>query len=117
VVDSSPSADAHRPAAEAQAATGAASAAPLSEAAATASLVAGAETPADLAPDSVEATTTPTPTTSHTAAGEPNRSLFTRSTYAGVVDTGPVEGETHEQKVARLAAVVAGAKQRAEESG
>jgi hypothetical protein len=116
VVDSSPSADAHRPAAEAQAATGAASAAPLSEAAATASPVAGAETPEDLAPDSVTATTTPTPTTSH-AAGEPNRSLFKRSTYAGVVDTGPVAGETHEQKIARLTAVAAGAKQRAEESG
>jgi len=117
VVDSSPSADAHRPAAEAQAETGAASAAPLSEAAATASPVAGAETPADLAPDSVEAGTTHTPTTSHTAAGEPNRSLFKRSTYAGVVDTGPVAGETHEQKIARLTAVAAGAKQRAEESG
>jgi hypothetical protein len=116
VVDSSPSADAHRPAAEAQAATGVASAAPLSEAAATASPVAGAETPEDLAPDSVAATTTPTPTTSH-AAGEPNRSLFKRSTYAGVVDTGPVAGETHEQKIARLTAVAAGAKQRAEESG
>ena len=116
VVDSSPSADAHRPAAEAQAATGAASAAPLSEAAATASPVAGAETPADLAPDSVAATTTPTPTTSY-AAGEPNRSLFRRSTYAGVVDTGPVAGETHEQKIARLTAVAAGAKRRAEESG
>lgn len=116
VVDSSPSADAHRPAAEAQAATGAASAAPLSEAAATASPVAGAESPEDLAPDSVAATTTPTPTTSH-AAGEPNRSLFKRSTYAGVVDTGPVAGETHEQKIARLTAVAAGAKQRAEESG
>ena len=84
---------------------------------ATASPVAGAETPAELAPDSVEAATTPTPTTSHAAAGEPDRSLFKRSTYAGVVDTGPVEGETHEQKIARLAAVVAGAKQRAEESG
>ena len=117
VLDSSPSADAHRPAAEAQAETGAASAAPLSEAAATASPVAGAETPAELAPDTVEAGTTPTPTTSHAAAGEPNRSLFKRSTYAGVVDTGPVEGETHEQKIARLTAVVAGAKQRAEESG
>jgi hypothetical protein len=117
VVDSSPSADAHRPAAEAQAETGAASAAPLSEAAATASPVAGAETPAELAPDSVEATTTPTPTTSHAVAGEPNRFLFKRSTYAGVVDTGPVPGETHEEKIARLTAVVAGAKQRAEESG
>jgi hypothetical protein len=93
------------------------SAAPLSEAAATASPIASAETPADLATESVEAGTTPTPATSHAAAGEPNRSLFKRSTYAGVADTGPVEGETHEQKIARLAAVVAGAKQRAEESG
>ena len=116
VVDSSPSADAHRPAAEAQAETGAASAAPLSGAAANASPVAGAETPEDLAPDKVEAATTPTATTSH-AAGEPDRSLFKRSTYAGVTDTGPVAGETHEQKIARLTAVVAGAKQRAEESG
>jgi hypothetical protein len=116
VVDSSPSADAHRPAAEAQAETGAASAAPLSGAAATASPVAGAETPDELAPDKVQAATTPTATTSH-SAGEPDRTLFKRSTYAGVADTGPVPGETHEQKVARLTAVVAGAKQRAEESG
>lgn len=49
--DSSAQADAHRPAAEAQAATGQASAAPMSPAAATASPAAGAETPADLAPD------------------------------------------------------------------
>ena len=116
VVDSSPSADAHRPAAEAQAETGAASAAPLSGAAATASPVAGAETPEDLAPDKVQATATPTATTSQSGAG-PDRSLFKRSTYAGVTDTGPVPGETHEQKIARLTAVVAGAKQRAEESG
>ncbi|MFN2576132.1 MAG: hypothetical protein ABR607_00410 [Pyrinomonadaceae bacterium] len=117
VVDSSPSADAHRPAAEAQASTGAASAAPLSEAAASASPVAGAETAAELAPDNVQATTTPTPTTSHATAGEPNRSLFKRSTYSGVVDTGPTPGETHEQKIERLTAVAAGAKQRADESG
>src|SRR3989449_6735983 len=38
------------------------------------------------------------PTTSHTAAGEPNRSLFKRSTYAGVVDTGPVAGETRSEE-------------------
>jgi hypothetical protein len=114
VADSSPSADAHRPAAEAQAETGAASAAPLSGAAATASPVAGAETPDELAPDKVEATVAPTPTTS---AGGPDRTLFKRSTYAGVTDTGPVPGETHEQKIARLSAVVAGAKQRAEGSG
>ena len=116
VADSSPSADAHRPAAEAQAETGAASAAPLSGAAATASLVAGAETPDELAPDKVQPATTPTPTTSQSAAG-PDRTLFKRSTYAGVTDTGPVPGETHEQKIARLTAVVAGAKERAEESG
>jgi hypothetical protein len=116
VMDSSPAADAHRPAAEAQAATGAASAAPLSEPAATASPVAGAETPDQLAPDKVAPATTPTPTTSH-AAGGPDRTLFKRSTYAGVTDTGPVPGETHEQKIARLTALAAAAKQRAEESG
>jgi hypothetical protein len=108
VVDSSPAADEHRPAAEAQAATGAASAAPLSEAAATASPVAGAETPADLAPDSIA----PAATAAHAPAGEPNRSLNRRATYAGVIDTGPVPGETHEQKIARLAALVEAVKER-----
>lgn len=111
VVDSSPTADAHRPAAEAQAATGAASAAPLSEAAATASPVAGAETPADLAPDSVAPATQPTSTTSHAPTGDPDRSLMTRGSYAGVVDTGPVAGETREQKIERLAALVEAVKQ------
>jgi hypothetical protein len=113
VVDSSASADAHRPAAEAQAETGAASAAPLSAPAASASPVAGAEAPADLAPDEVAAATKPTATTSH-AAGEPDRTLMKRSTYAGVVDTGPVPGETHEEKIERLKKVVEGAKQKAE---
>jgi hypothetical protein len=80
----------------------------LSEAAATASPVAGAETPADLAPDSVP----PAATAAHAPAGEPNRSLNRRATYAGVVDTGPVPGETHEQKIARLAALVEAVKQR-----
>ncbi len=51
------------------------------------------------------------------AGTNPNRSLNRRTTYAGVVDTGPVPGETFEQKVARLRAVSAGAKQRAEEGG
>ncbi len=115
VVDSSASADAHRPAAEAQANTGAASAAPLSAPAAGASPVAGAETPADLAPDEVAAATTPTATTSH-AGGEPDRTLMKRSTYAGVEDTGPVAGESHEEKIARLTKVVEGAKQKAEGS-
>ncbi len=114
VVDSSPSADAHRPAAEAQAETGAASAAPLSVPAASASPVAGAETAAELAPDAVAPATIPTPTTSPAAAGEPDRTLMKRSTYAGVVDTGPVAGETPQEKIARLTKVVEGAKQRAE---
>jgi len=48
---------------------------------------------------------------------EPDRTLNKRSTYAGVVDTGPVAGETFEQKVARLRAVSAAAKQRADEGG
>ncbi len=53
----------------------------------------------------------------HKAGAQPNRQLFKRSTYAGVLDTGPVAGETFEQKVARLKALAAGAKQRAEEGG
>jgi hypothetical protein len=115
VADSSPAADAHRPAAEAQAPTGAASAAPLSEAAATASPVAGAETPSDLAPDSVAPATQPTSSkASHTPSGDPDRSLMTRGSYAGVVDTGPVAGETREQKIARLAAVVEAVKRQKE---
>src|SRR5438105_7738834 len=51
------------------------------------------------------------------AAAEPNRSLNRRTTYAGIVDTGPVAGETKEQKIERLKKVVAGAKQHAEEGG
>ena len=103
--DSSPQADAHRPAAEAQAATGQASAAPLSPAAATASPVAGAETPADLAPDDVNEKTTSAPARRATPGGTLFRADF---------DTGPVPGETHEQKIERLQRVVAAAKERAE---
>lgn len=53
----------------------------------------------------------------HKAGAQPNRELFKRYTYAGVTDTGPVAGETFEQKVARLKALSAAAKQRAEEGG
>ena len=53
----------------------------------------------------------------HKLGENPNRQLFRRSTYAGVKDTGPVPGETFEQKVARLKAVSVAAKQRAEEAG
>jgi hypothetical protein len=51
------------------------------------------------------------------AGAEPDRTLMKRSTYAGVTDTGPVAGETFEQKVARLKAVAVAAKQRADEGG
>ncbi|HEX8847055.1 MAG TPA: hypothetical protein VF791_20600 [Pyrinomonadaceae bacterium] len=104
--DSSAQADAHRPAAEAQAATGQASAAPLSPAAATASPAAGAETPADLAPDAAP------------AAKQPARKATPGGTlYRAPFDTGPVPGETHEQKIERLRGVVAAAKERAEREG
>jgi hypothetical protein len=106
--DSSEAADLHRPAAEAQAETGSASALPLSVPAATASPIAGAETPEQLAPD-----TLPSPVVK--ATGKADRTLMRRSTYSGVVDTGPVPGETFEQKVERLRAVAAAAKQRADE--
>jgi hypothetical protein len=106
--DSSAQADAHRPAAEAQAATGQASAVPLSPAAATASPAAGAETPADLAPDAVTEKKTGAPARRATPGGPLHRASF---------DTGPVPGETHEQKIERLKAVVAAAKARTEEQG
>src|SRR5687768_5613512 len=64
------------------------------------------------------AATPAAPKPAATKAGtNPNRTLNKRYTYAGVADTGPVAGETFEQKVARLKAVSAGAKQRAEEGG
>ena len=50
----------------------------------------------------------------HKPTGDADRSLFKRSTYCGVTDTGPVPGESFEQKVARLAALSAAAKQRSE---
>jgi hypothetical protein len=80
-----------------------------------------AATPAAAAPKpaaqpSQAAPAAPKPT-EHKAGAEPNRQLFKRSTYVGVKDTGPVAGETFEQKVARLKAVSAAAKQRAEEGG
>src|SRR5215217_9280647 len=59
----------------------------------------------------------PKPAGEHKVGAQPNRQLFKRTTYAGVKDTGPVAGETFEQKVARLKAVSVAAKQRAEEGG
>ena len=116
--DSSPQADTHRPAAEAQAATGQASAAPLSPAAATASPVAAPETPADLAPDTVARSAEPVEAGNvakpavKRASGE-----LHRAEYCGVVDTGPVPGESHEEKIARLTKLAAAAKQKSEEGG
>ena len=79
-----------------------------------------AATPKAVAPAAAKpaAPAAPAKAAEHKTLGQnPNRQLFKRSTYAGVTDTGPVPGETFEQKVARLKAVSAGAKQRAEEGG
>jgi hypothetical protein len=60
----------------------------------------------------------PAKSAEHKTLGQnPNRELFKRSTYAGVTDTGPVAGESFEQKVARLKAVSVAAKQRQDEGG
>jgi hypothetical protein len=56
----------------------------------------------------------PAPTETHKPTGQADRTLMIRSTYCGVVDTGPVPGETFEQKIERLRAVSAAAKQRAD---
>lgn len=56
----------------------------------------------------------PPPAATHKPTGQADRTLMLRSTYCGVVDTGPVSGETFEQKVERLRAVAAAAKQRAD---
>ena len=78
---------------------------PLSPAAATASPAAGAETPADLAPDAVTEKKTGAPARRATPGDKLFRAEF---------DTGPVPGETFEQKIERLKSVVAAAKERAE---
>ena len=70
------------------------------------------------APKPAAAPAAPAQAGGHKVLGQnPNRQLFKRSTYVGVTDTGPVPGETFEQKVARLKALSAAAKQRAEEGG
>jgi hypothetical protein len=73
-----------------------------------------AATPATAKPATPAA---PKPAGEHKAGAQPNRQLFKRSTYAGFKDTGPVPGETFEQKVARLKGLSAAAKKRAEEGG
>jgi len=63
---------------------------------------------------STQASATSAATAEHKPTGQADRTLMIRSTYCGVVDTGPVPGETFEQKVERLRAVAAAAKQRAD---
>jgi hypothetical protein len=106
--DSSASADAHRPAAEAQAATGMASAVPLSPAAATASPAAGAETEADLADD---ASTELTPGAPKAAKAKTEGGAH--SGFKVPDELMPQPGETPEQKLARLRATVDAAKRAA----
>ena len=68
-----------------------------------------------MTPPATETAAAPSsPAATHKPTGEADRTLMIRSTYCGVVDTGPVPGETFEQKVERLRAVAAAAKQRAE---
>ena len=74
---------------------------------------AGAAEPATKTPAAAPAQKSAAPK----AGADPDRKLMKRYTYAGVTDTGPVAGETFEQKVARLKAVAAAAKQRADEGG
>ena len=87
--------------------------------AAAAPAVAKTTTPATpAAPAAQKPATTPSATRAAPKLGaDPDRKLNKRYTYAGVVDTGPVPGETFEQKVARLKAVAVAAKQRADEGG
>jgi len=85
--------------------------------AAKAAAPAAATKPAAAAPAAAPKPAAPKPAGGHKLGENPNRQLFRRSTYAGVKDTGPVPGETFEQKVARLKAVSVGAKQRSEEGG
>ena len=124
--DSSASADAHRAAAEAQAATGQASAAPLSPTAATASPASGAETVADLAPEaSTEKTpgaprderpraeaAAPAPATP-AADAKPKAKKGSHTGFKSGPEFGPQPGETQEQKIARLKRLVEEAKRAA----
>lgn len=68
---------------------------------------------ADVAP-AAEASPKPPASAEHKPTGDADRTLMLRGTYCGVVDTGPVAGETFDQKVERLRAVAAAAKQRSE---
>ena len=76
--------------------------------------VPAAEVPAVVAAVAEEVKAAPASTTAPATGGQPDRTLMKRSTYAGVVDTGPIAGETQEQKIERLTKLAAAAKQKAE---
>jgi hypothetical protein len=118
--DSSPSADAHRPAAEAQAATGAASAAPLSPTAATASPAAGAETVSDLATAASTELTPGAPKDERPQAAsapadeaKPKPKKAAGAGFKVPPEFYPQPGETTEEKIARLKLLVEAAKRAA----
>ena len=106
--DSSPAADAHRPAAEAQAATGAASAAPMSPTASTASPAAGAQTVSDLAPEASTELTPAAPKDERPAAAAAAPATGAKpkkGAHAGFKvppELQPKPGESMEEKIARL---------------
>jgi hypothetical protein len=119
-VDSSASADAHRPAAEAQAATGQASAAPLSPTASTASPAAGAETVADLATEASTELTPGAPKDERAAAApapaadaKPKAKKGAHSGFKVAPEFHPQPGENNDQKIARLKRLVEEAKRAA----
>jgi len=84
------------------------------EAAPVANAVAESVPAAEAAAPSTSAAPASAPAPTQKPTGQADRSLMIRSTYCGVVDTGPVPGETFAQKVERLRAVAAAAKQRSE---
>jgi pyruvate/2-oxoglutarate dehydrogenase complex dihydrolipoamide acyltransferase (E2) component len=73
-----------------------------------------AESESETVPVAESASPTAPPPAQSASGSGPDRTLFRRSTYGDVVDTGPVPGETFEQKVERLRALSAAAKQRSE---
>ncbi|HEV2765239.1 MAG TPA: hypothetical protein VGV38_19810, partial [Pyrinomonadaceae bacterium] len=103
----------HRPAAEAQAATGQASAAPLSPAAATASPAAGAETIADLAPEASTELTPGAPPDGRAASADAPKKSASHTGFKVPPELQPKPGETPEEKLERLRRTVEAAKRAA----
>jgi len=87
---------------------------PVAETPVVAAVLESAMTPTPAEP-SAAAVPDSSPAATHKPTGDADRTLMIRSTYCGVADTGPVPGETFEQKIERLRAVAAAAKQRADD--